>query len=244
MSRLEVANLSKTLSSDGGTAVLRGVSFRVNAGACVGIQGVTGSGKTTLLRIIAGLERPDHGEVHLDDALVSSPKMNVPPGDRRIGFVFQHLGLWPHLNVESHLDYVLSAAPLDRKQRVIRKAETIQLCHLQDLLTRRPAQLSGGERHLLAIARALVGEVRLLLLDEPFAGLDGQLKERVIEALGRVQRERRLTTLLVSHGERELRALCERILPLREGRILDAGGSRDSGVFPTGTGGTGREAGR
>ena len=219
MRGLDVDHVSKTLGTSDRTAVLREASLRIAAGRCLGLKGATGSGKTTLLRLIAGLEAPDSGEIRIDGLVVSSPAYQVPPGKRGIGFVFQHLGLWPHLSVEGHLEYVLAATPFRAEERIQRKAELLAAFHLHGLERRRPHELSGGEKHLLALARALAGDVRVLLLDEPFAGLDGSLKDLVIEAVGRLQAERALPTLLVSHDAGELTALCQEVLHLREGRV-------------------------
>lgn len=219
MSSLDVVSLSKTLGTGDRAAVLREVSLRVPSGRCVGIKGATGSGKTTLLRIVAGLERPDAGEVRIDGLVVSSVKVHVPPNMRRIGFDFQNLGLWPHLSVNGHLEYVLAASPFRGDERLRRKVELLTAFRLRGLERRRPGELSGGEKHLLALARALAGDVRLLLLDEPFAGLDGSLKEIVVQAVGRLQAERGLTTILVSHDAGELNALCQSVVHLREGRV-------------------------
>jgi iron(III) transport system ATP-binding protein len=221
VSRIEVREVSKTLGGRAGTAVLRGVTFQAPEGRCVGLRGATGSGKTTLLRLIAGLDRPERGEILLDGQVVSGPRVHVPPHRRRIGFVFQSLGLWPHLNVAEHLDYVLSASPLPRDERARRKKELFEAFHLRGLEGRFPAELSGGEKHLLALTRALAGDVRLLLLDEPFAGLDGQLKEWVTGALASWRQSRRLTAVLVSHDPRDLARLCQSIVHLREGRIAE-----------------------
>jgi len=221
VSRIEVREVSKTLGGRAGTAVLRGVVLYVAEGRCVGLRGATGSGKTTLLRLIAGLDRPERGEILLDGRIVSGPQVHVPPHRRRIGFVFQSLGLWPHLNIAEHLDYVLAASPLKPDERARRKKELCDAFHLHGLEGRFPAELSGGEKHLLALARALAGDVRILLLDEPFAGLDGQLKEWVTGALASWRRSRRLTTVLVSHDPQDLARLCQSVVHLREGRIAE-----------------------
>jgi iron(III) transport system ATP-binding protein len=221
VSGIEVREVSKTLGGRAGTAVLRGVFLHVGEGRCVGLRGATGSGKTTLLRLIAGLDRPDRGEILLDGQLVSSPQVHVPPHRRHVGFVFQSLGLWPHLNVAEHLEYVLAASALKSGERAQRAKELFEAFHLRGLEGRFPAELSGGEKHLLALARALAGEVRLLLLDEPFTGLDGQLKEWVTGALASWRRSHRLTALLVSHDTQELTRLCQSVVHLREGRIAE-----------------------
>ena len=224
MSDLDVLDVAKTVGTGDISAVLRGVSFYVPAGDCIGLKGATGAGKTTLLRLIAGLEKPDAGEIRMDGLLVSSSRVNVAPSKRRVGFVFQSLGLWPHLTVSGHLDYVLAASSLRRDEAGRRKIELMEALHLRDLAGRRPGELSGGEKHLLAIARALANDARILLMDEPFAGLDGYLKDMVISALRRILRERGLTTLLVSHDEEDLRVLCRGVIQLREGHVKNAFG--------------------
>jgi iron(III) transport system ATP-binding protein len=221
VSRIEVREVAKTLGGRAGTAVLRGVSFQVAAGHCVGLRGATGSGKTTLLRLIAGLDRLERGEILLDGHLVSGPTVHVPPHRRGVGLVFQNLGLWPHLRVAEHLDYVLSATPLSSPERERRKGELLEAFRLRGLERRLPAELSGGEKHLLALARALAGEVRVLLLDEPFTGLDGQLKDCVMNALASWRASHRLTALLVSHDAEDLARLCQSVLCLREGRMAE-----------------------
>ncbi|HYF50672.1 MAG TPA: ATP-binding cassette domain-containing protein [Planctomycetota bacterium] len=224
MSRLDVSELVKTLGEGGiddASAVLRGVTFSIDAGECLGLKGATGAGKSTLLRIIAGLLQPDSGEVRIDGEIVSSRTVHVPPQTRGVGLVFQNLGLWPHLTVKGHLDYVLSASTPSKADRLSRRDEIIDTFVLEGLQDRYPAQLSGGERHLLAMARAFCGNIRLLLLDEPFTGLDGALKARVFDTLRRERARRRLTTLLVTHDNDEMKGFCDRIEHLNEGRIME-----------------------
>lgn len=223
MSRLEVTGLVKTLggASHDASAVLRGTTFSVASGECLGLRGATGAGKTTLLRIIAGLLTPDAGEVRLDDRVLSAPGILVPPQERGIGFMFQSLGLWPHLTVKGHLDFVLAATRWTRQARTARRAAILDTFVLHGLENRYPGELSGGERHLLALARALCTDVRLLLLDEPFTGLDGALKGRILDTLRQERTRRRLTALLVTHNDDEMRALCQHVEQLSEGCIVE-----------------------
>lgn len=237
MSRLEVVGLVKTLGErrrsfaftrqravidlDSRSAVLRGVDLTIQSGECVGLRGATGSGKSTLLRLIAGLSMPDSGTVLLDGEIISTPASVRPPGMRQIGMVFQNLGLWPHLTVQGHLDFVLAVTPLSKAERDFRRQEILDTFLLSDLRQRYPSQLSGGERHLLALARAFCGEIRLLLMDEPFNGLDGILKQRILVTLNKARIKRGLTALLVSHDPQEMRTLCQRVEQISEGRILE-----------------------
>lgn len=222
LSRLDVHEIEKTLSGAqaGASAVLRAVTFSISDGECLGLKGSTGSGKTTLLRIIAGLLAPDSGEILLDDRLISSAKTQLPPAQRGIALVFQSLGLWPHLTVKGHLDFVLSATGLSRAEQEAHCANALETFLIRDLASRYPAQLSGGERHLLALARAFCTQTRLLLLDEPFTGLDSGLKSRVLETLAQERLRRNLTTLLVTHNDDEMRCLCDRVEHLSEGHIV------------------------
>jgi ABC-type sulfate/molybdate transport systems ATPase subunit len=218
VSGIEVRNLHKRPGGPLSAEVLSGVSFAAAAGVCTGLRGATGSGKTTLLRLIAGLDRPDRGEILLNDRVVDDGTVFVAPRERAIGFVFQSLGLWPHLTVDAHLEYVLAATPWPQEERERRKTEAFRAFSLTDLQDRRPAALSGGEKRLLALARALVGDARTLLLDEPFTGLDGQLKDQVIQALAGWLNRHQLTALLVSHDAEDLGKLCRETVQLRQGQ--------------------------
>ena len=222
---LDVEELVKTLGEGGGiedaSAVLRGVTFSVQSGECLGLKGATGAGKSTLLRIIAGLLHPDSGSVRIDERLVSSKEIHVPPQERGVGLMFQNLGLWPHLTVAGHLEFVLSASVRTKADRADRREEMLETFFLHGLEQRYPAQLSGGERHLLALARTFCGNIRVLLLDEPFTGLDGSLKARVLDTLRRERSRRKLTTLLVTHDTEEMKALCDRVEHLGEGHITE-----------------------
>jgi len=224
MSQLDVHELVKTLGEGGihdASAVLRGVTIHVGNGECLGLKGSTGAGKSTLLRIIAGLLQADSGAVRIDGKVVSSKDVHVPPQQRGVGLVFQNLGLWPHLTVAGHLDFVLAAAIASKAERADRREEVLDTFVLHGLEQRYPAQLSGGERHLLALARTFCGNIRVLLLDEPFTGLDGALKARVLDTLRRERTRRELTTLLVTHDADEMKALCNRVEHLNEGHIME-----------------------
>lgn len=240
MSGIEVRDLHKRLGGPLGAEVLRGVSFTAPAGGCTGLQGATGSGKTTLLRLIAGLDRPERGEILLDDRVVDNGKVFIAPQERKIGFVFQSLGLWPHLTVDAHLEYVLAATPWPQEERARRKTEAFRAFSLTELQERRPAALSGGEKRLLALARALVGDVRTVLLDEPFTGLDGQLKDQVIQSLAGWLGRHQLTAFLVSHDTEDLARLCRETVQLTQGQASGPAAMTDSPKIGTGACATSR----
>jgi len=187
----------------GGRPALRGVSLDVPAGETLALLGPSGAGKTTLLRIVAGLDRPDAGAVLLDGADVS----RTGPRGRGVGMVFQDLALWPYMTVEEHLG---GSALLERFA-------------LGGLGRRRPPELSGGEKQRLALARAVAHDPRLVLLDEPFSGLDPLLRRSLGESFAELQRERGFTAVWVSHHLEGGVARAPRAALLRDGRIEQAG---------------------
>ncbi len=193
---LRIRSLAKSL---GGRAALSGVSLDAADGERLALLGPSGSGKTTLLRLIAGLERPDAGEILFDGKDVRG----VPPRERAIGMVFQDLALWPYITVAGHVDG--DVALLERFGLATHAAK-------------RPHELSGGERQRLALARALARRPRLLLLDEPFSSLDPLSRRRLADEL-----PNGVTTLYVSHYLEAPVARADRVALLRDGRIVQVG---------------------
>jgi ABC-type Fe3+/spermidine/putrescine transport system ATPase subunit len=213
-----VSSVTKRFSGAGG---VERVSLDLGPTECVVLVGPSGSGKTTLLRLIAGLDRPDEGEIWLQRRRVAAAGTNlVPPGDRGIGFVFQDLALWPHLNVREQLEFVLQARSAAKADRVQRVAEALELFRFASALEKRyPHELSGGEQQRVALARALVGSPRLLLLDEPFSSLDPDLRVALRSELASLQRRLRLPTIYVTHDREDAAVLADRTAFMRSGRI-------------------------
>jgi iron(III) transport system ATP-binding protein len=197
------------------------VSLDVAEGESVVILGPSGSGKTTLLRLVAGLERPDAGEIWLDGRQVAGPGRNtVAAYERRVGFVFQDLALWPHLTVRGNLEFVAESSAVPKVQRAERIDDILRLCRVEPVFARRyPHQLSGGEQQRVALARALVGAPRLLLLDEPFSSLDPELRADLRTELDSLRRQLRLTTIYVTHDAEDAAILADRTVTMRKGRV-------------------------
>ncbi len=244
MPLLSVRGLGKRFPDGGrrgdrGTVAVDGVSFDVEAGSLFTILGPSGCGKTTTLRCIAGLERPDVGEIALGGRVLfsSDAGLHVPPEERGLGMVFQSYAIWPHMNVFENAAFPLTVGPLRRRPprkevraRVERVLATVRLEHLAD---RQATQLSGGEQQRLALARALVMQPPLLLLDEPLSNLDARLREEMRFELRRVQQQLGVTTLYVTHDQLEALALSSAIAVMEGGRVQQVGSPREVYEHPS-----------
>jgi iron(III) transport system ATP-binding protein len=230
---LEIRNLHATYVGPEGQKVhaVQGISLDVPAGKLFTLLGPSGCGKTTTMRCIAGLERPDSGEVLVNGKAVYSSIDGtfVPPNQRRFGMVFQSYAIWPHLNVFDN-----AAFPLRVRKKKLTRSEiedkvmrVLHVVGLDALATREATNLSGGQQQRLALARALVMEPELLLLDEPLSNLDAKLRERMRMELKRLQRETGLTTIYVTHDQVEALALSHEIAVIRDGKIVQRGRPRD-----------------
>lgn len=212
----------------GAPLALDNVSFAVAPGKAAVVVGPSGCGKTTLLRVIAGLEVPDTGEVLLNGIPVSAAgRVIVPPHQRQLGFVFQDLALWPHLTVGDNLDFVLGSSDLSRVERSRRTEAALALVRIEQFSARYPHQLSGGEQQRAALARAIVGEPRVLLLDEPLSSLDPDLRAELRAELARLQRALMLTMIYVTHDREDATALADHVVEMRAGRIVTFHGEQN-----------------
>ena len=200
--------------------VLDGIALQVGSGESIVIVGPSGSGKTTLLRTVAGLEAPDEGELWLEGRRVSAPgKIIVAPYERHLGFVFQDLALWPHMTIAQHLEFVVDGGRVPASERQARVRDALARTRIDELGERYPHQLSGGEQQRAALARAIVTQPRLLLLDEPLSNLDPDLRTTLRAELTRIRRELGLTVLHVTHDYNEAVDLADRVVRMRAGRI-------------------------
>jgi ABC-type Fe3+/spermidine/putrescine transport system ATPase subunit len=217
----------------GASSAVDDLSLVVAAGERVVMLGPSGCGKTTVLRLIAGLERPDTGEISIDGRTVARAGRNlVPPHERRLGFVFQDLALWPHLTVRQNLDFVMGSVGVPRVERADKIREILGLVRIDTLAGRHPHQLSGGEQQRAALARALVGHPRVLLLDEPFSSLDPDLRVALRGEVERLQRALHLTSVLVTHDRDDATALADRIVEMRQGRAVEERDGPRRGLSP------------
>jgi sulfate transport system ATP-binding protein len=202
---------------------LEGVSVEVPAGSLTALLGPSGSGKSTLLRVIAGLERPDSGEVLLDGRNVTA----TPPQRRGVGFVFQHYAAFRHMSVYENVAFGLRVRKRPRKEVRDRVDELLSLVQLDGLAKRYPAQLSGGQRQRMGLARALAVDPSVLLLDEPFGALDARVRKELRRWLRRLHDETRTTTLIVTHDQEEAMDVSDQIVLMNQGRIEQVADPRE-----------------
>jgi len=220
---LRVERLSKAFAA--GKPVVDDVDFVVAAGEIVVLLGPSGCGKSTTLRCVAGLEHPTSGVIRIGGAVVSAPEQGVlvPPRLRNLGMVFQSYAVWPHMTVFQNVAYPLRQRGLGRVELARRVAETLELVGLSDFSERSVTSLSGGQMQRVALARSLVYEPQLLLLDEPLSNLDAKLRLRLRDDLRRIIKRTGVTALYVTHDQSEAVVLGDRIGVMRDGRLLQMG---------------------
>ena len=224
---LDVQGLRKQFAI--GRPAVDGVSFHVPAGEIVVLLGPSGCGKTTTLRCVAGLEHPTAGEISIAGQIVSAPERGilVPPRHRQIGMVFQSYAVWPHMTVKQNVAFPLKHRAIGRAEAERRIAETLELVGLTEYTSRSVTSLSGGQMQRVALARSLVYQPQLLLLDEPLSNLDAKLRLRLRDDLRRIIKQTGVTALYVTHDQAEAVALGDRIGVMREGKLLQLASASD-----------------
>jgi len=220
---LRVESLRKVFAT--GAPAVDDVSFSVGAGEIVALLGPSGCGKTTTLRCVAGLEHPSAGKIRIAGATVSAPDEGVlvAPRARNIGMVFQSYAVWPHMTVEQNVAYPLRQRRAARAEIERRTAEILKLVGLSDFARRPVVSLSGGQMQRVALARSLVYEPALLLLDEPLSNLDANLRLRLRDDLRRIIKRTGVTALYVTHDQAEAAVLGDRVGVMRDGKLLQIG---------------------
>jgi len=209
--------------------VLQDIDLEIVKGTRLVLLGPSGCGKTTLLRLIAGFIAPDEGKIYLSCTMVSRKReVVVPPEKRGIGFVFQDLALWPHMNVYKNLEFVLKAQKVPRAKRAERIKKMLDMVGLGDLSSRMPAQLSGGQQQRVALARALVSRPAIVLMDEPLSSLDWDLKAQLAKRICELQEEIGFTMVYVTHDREETRQLATRVAIMKGGKIEKIDGGQTS----------------
>ena len=201
----------------GGEAVVSDLSLTVHDGEILTLLGPSGCGKTTTLRLIAGLEKPTAGHIHLEDVDVAGNGQFVPPEDRGVGVVFQEFALFPHLTARENVAFGLQE--WDTEERDARVEELLELVGLETHGDHLPDELSGGQQQRIALARSLAPEPEMLLLDEPFSNLDVDLRVEMREEVRRIIKETGVTAISVTHDQEEALSISDRVAVMNEGNI-------------------------
>lgn len=209
-------NVSKRFKTG---VVLDSVSLTVSAGEILAVTGASGAGKTTLLRLIAGFIKPERGRIAIDDHVVAEGQHMVAPHKRNVSYIFQDFGLWPHMRVEEHIQFVLEAEQVAKKEAKSRLIDVLQAVRLADCGKRYPSELSGGEKQRLAIARAIAGKKSYLLMDEPFCHLDSVLKRELEALVLELKDKMQMGIVYVTHQVYNVNNVASRIVILSNGSI-------------------------
>ncbi|MBL9059782.1 MAG: ABC transporter ATP-binding protein, partial [Mangrovicoccus sp.] len=210
---VEFQNVQK--SYDGETLVVKNLNLAMPKGEFLTMLGPSGSGKTTCLMMLAGFETATHGEILLD----GKPINNIPPHKRGIGMVFQNYALFPHMTVAENLSFPLEVRQMGKPEREAKIARALDMVQMGRFCNRRPAQLSGGQQQRIALARALVFEPELVLMDEPLGALDKQLREHMQFEIKRIADSLGITVVYVTHDQTEALTMSDRVAVFNDGRI-------------------------
>ena len=211
---LEINNLSHGYNEN--NEFLQNINLNISSGEKVAILGPSGCGKSTLLRLIAGLEKPNTGDIKINGQLVSSNNFLTPPEKRNIGLVVQEKALFPHLSIHANISFGIKK---DKEKNTI-VSDLLNLFKIEDLKNKYPHEISGGEQQRVALARSLAPNPKFLMLDEPFSALDKNLKESLYEEISEVFSRKNSTILLVTHDNSEAQIMTDRQIKMEQGQLL------------------------
>ena len=197
--------------------ILRGLNLVVDEGHFVAITGASGSGKTSLLRVICGLESPKSGEIILDNSILFNKDISIPTEKRNIGLVIQEKVLFPHLNTKENIEFGISS----NKNKNHLSSEIMKRLNIQSLANKYPHELSGGESQRVALGRSIVMKPKLLIMDEPFTGLDKKLKVKIYPEIQSILNDSKITALMVTHDLNEVKALADKCFNLESGKLTE-----------------------
>ncbi len=220
MATVDFVNIEKSF---GALRVIKQMSLRIEDKQFVTLLGPSGCGKTTMLRMLAGFLSPDQGEIRIDGEVVNE----MPPERRPTAMVFQNYALWPHMKVFDNVGFGLQIRRLPKKEVQRRVEKVLELVNLGGLGDRYPRQLSGGQQQRVSMARALVLEPKILLLDEPLSNLDAKLRERMRSELRRIQKALEITTVYVTHDQEEAMTMSDTMVVLYDGVVQQIGAPKD-----------------
>ena len=212
----------------GEVEAVKDVNLTIEGGDFFTFLGPSGCGKTTILRMIAGFTRPDQGKIFFDEVEVE----DVPPWERNVGLVFQNYALWPHLSVFENVAFGLKERSFPKSIVQEKTNQALSMVNLEGLGKRRPSELSGGQQQRVALARTLVIEPRLLLLDEPLSNLDAKLRIQMRHELVRIQRDLGITSIYVTHDQEEALTLSTRIAVMSKGNVVQVGTPKEIYEIP------------
>lgn len=209
---LKVKNIDLSFGKE---KILNGLNLEIEKGSVVAITGESGSGKTSLLRVICGLESPSKGEIVLDTQTLFNDKISVPTEKRNIGLVIQEKVLFPHLDVRKNIEFGISK----KNSKEDLSNEIMEKLNISDLAKKYPHELSGGESQRVALGRSIIMTPKVLMLDEPFTGLDKKLKTKIYPVIKSILQDNKITSLMVTHDLNEVRALADKCFNLQSGKL-------------------------
>ncbi len=221
--RMTSVRIEHIRKSFGATVALAGIDLEIGAGELFFLLGPSGCGKSTLLRIIAGLLAPGSGRLFFNDRDVT----DLPTEQRNAVMCFQSYALWPHMTVRENIRFGLDIRKLDRAHQKVRIDEVLRLVRMEELAHRKPNELSGGQQQRVALARALAVRPDCLLLDEPLSNLDASLRQEMRGEIRRICKESRLTTIYVTHDQKEALSIADRIAVMKDGKLMQVGSPGD-----------------